>query len=223
MPAIPFIPTFEQLPRSLPIFPLTGVLLLPRGQLPLNIFEPRYIAMIDAALAADRLIGMVQPSDPERGESPTGQPALYRTACGGRITSFDETEDGRYLITLTGICRFRIVDDTLTNAGYRRAEADWSDFAGDYLEQPVGLDRPRLTTALDAFFRQHGISADWDAIEETPDERLVNSLSMICPFEPTEKQALLEAPTLAARAEMMVSLVEMAVFSGDDGEKRARH
>ncbi|NNG03829.1 MAG: peptidase S16 [Inquilinus sp.] len=219
----PFIPAFEQLPGSLPVFPLTGVLLLPRGHLPLNIFEPRYIAMIDAALATDRLVGMVQPCDPEGGESPAGQPALYRTACAGRITSFDETEDGRYLITLTGICRFHILGDTLANAGYRRAEADWSAFADDYREQPLRFDRQRLTTALDAFFRQHGISADWDALEETPDERLVTSLSMICPFEPTEKQALLEAPTLAARAEMMVSLVEMAVFSCDDGQKRARH
>lgn len=218
----PFTTPFDELPSSLPVFPLNGVLLLPRGVLPLNIFEPRYLAMVDAALAGSRLIGMVQPTDADAGHSPQGEPAIYRIGCAGRITSFDETDDGRYLIALTGVCRFRVTGESLSNRGYRIAEADWSAFAGDYDEAPVALDRERLTTALGAYFRQHEISADWEAIDETPDERLVTSLSMICPFAPTEKQALLEAPTLAERAEMMMSLVEMAVHS-PNGDTPARH
>ncbi len=218
----PFTTEFDELPPSLPIFPLNGVLLLPRGVLPLNIFEPRYLSMVDAALSGHRLIGMVQPTDAESGHSPQGQPPIYRTACSGRITSFDETEDGRYLITLTGVCRFHITGETLANGGYRVADADWSAFAGDYGDCPVDLDRKRLAAALGAYFHQHEISADWEAIDETPDERLITSLSMICPFGPTEKQALLEAPTLAERAEMMMSLVEMAVHS-PNGDTPARH
>ena len=178
--------------------------------------------MIDAALASHRLIGMVQPTDAAAGHSPQGEPPVYRTACAGRITSFDETEDGRYLITLTGVCRFHITGETLSNGGYRVADADWSDFAGDYDDCPVALDRNRLSAALGAYFNLHEISADWEAIDETPDERLVTSLSMICPFDPTEKQALLEAPTLADRAEMMISLVEMAIHA-PGGDAPARH
>lgn len=218
----PFTINFNELPDSLPIFPLSGVLLLPRGSLPLNIFEPRFLSMVDAALAADRLIGMVQPIDAAGGHSPQGEPPVYRTGCAGRITSFDETDDGRYLITLTGLCRFHITGETLTNGGFRRAEIDWSPFAGDYDQPPVSLDRDRLAEALDAYFHQHEISADWEAIEETPDERLITSLSMICPFDPTEKQALLEAPTLEDRAEMMISLVEMAIHA-PGGDAPARH
>ncbi len=218
----PFTSEFGELPASLPIFPLNGALLLPRGVLPLNIFEPRYLSMIDAALAGHRLIGMVQPTDAAAGHSPQGEPPIYRTACAGRITSFDETEDGRYLITLTGVCRFHITGETLSNGGYRVADADWSDFAGDYDDCPVALDRNRLSAALGAYFNLHEISADWEAIDETPDERLITSLSMICPFDPTEKQALLEAPTLADRAEMMISLVEMAIHA-PGGDAPARH
>ena len=219
---VPFTTDFKELPASLPIFPLNGVLLLPRGVLPLNIFEPRYLEMVDAALADKRLIGMVQPSDSTAGHSPQGQPPIYRTGCAGRITSFDETEDGRYLITLTGVCRFHVSGEDLAKEGYRIAAADWGAFAEDYEETAVTLDRSRLAAALGAYFHQHDISADWEAIEETPDERLITSLSMICPFGPTEKQALLEAPTLAERAEMMLSLVEMAVHSSS-GESPARH
>ena len=217
-----FTTQFDELPPSLPIFPLTGVLLLPRGVLPLNIFEPRYLAMVDAALAGNRLIGMVQPTDAAGSHSPQGQPPIYRTGCAGRISSFDETDDSRYLITLTGVCRFQITGESLSNGGFRRAEVDWAPFAGDYDQTPVAIDRERLATALDAYFHQHEISADWEAIDETPDERLITSLSMICPFDPTEKQALLEAPTLAERAEMMMSLVEMAIHS-PGGDAPARH
>jgi len=218
----PFTTHFDDLPPSLPVFPLTGVLLLPRGVLPLNIFEPRYLAMVDAALAGDRLIGMVQPTDAASSHSPQGQPPIYRTGCAGRITSYDEADDGRYLITLTGVCRFQITGESLSDGGFRQAEVDWAPFAGDYDQATVAIDRERLATALDAYFHQHEISADWEAIDETPDERLITSLSMICPFDPTEKQALLEAPTLADRAEMMMSLVEMAIHS-PGGDAPARH
>ncbi len=218
----PFTLGFDELPGSLPIFPLSGVLLLPRGSLPLNVFEPRYLSMVDAALAADRLIGMVQPIDAAGGHSPRGEPPLYRTGCAGRITSFDETDDGRYLITLTGVCRFHITGDTLTKDGLRQAEINWAPFAADSTQPPIVLDRDRLADALNAYFHQHEISADWEAINETPDERLITSLSMICPFDPTEKQALLEAPTLEERAEMMISLVEMAI-QAPGGDAPARH
>ncbi|HET8727219.1 MAG TPA: LON peptidase substrate-binding domain-containing protein [Alphaproteobacteria bacterium] len=216
MSGSPFFPSFDELGATIPIFPLTGVVLLPRGLLPLNIFEPRYIEMVDDALATDRMIGMIQPVAPN---DPADRPPVYGTGCAGRITSFDETEDGRYLITLTGICRFRVAGELPATTAYRRAEADWSGFAGDFDQPTIDLDRKRLCTVLTGYFRQHGISANWEAIRDTPDERLVTSLVMICPFGPSEKQALLEAPTLAERAEMMISLIEMAVLGRetDDG------
>jgi len=218
----PFDPTFDQLPGSIPVFPLTGVLLLPRGRLPLNIFEPRYLAMVQDALAADRMIGMVQPQEPERLGAPP--PRLYGTACAGRITSFAETEDGRLLITLTGVCRFAPADEIPTTRGYRRVVPDWSAFRADLEEEAVpapALDRERLGEALRTYFRQQGIQVSWESIEKAPDERLVTSLAMICPFDPPEKQALLEAPDLAARAKMLLALIEMAVH--ECGGEGARH
>ncbi len=216
----PFMPKFDQLGATLPIFPLAGALLLPRGLLPLNIFEPRYIAMIDDALAGDRMIGMVQPVDPE---ARVRAPAIYGIGCAGRITSLDETEDGRYLITLTGISRFRVGEEMPTTRGYRRVKVDWMPFEGDFAEPEEGtIDRPRLTTALGSYFTQKGIQANWDVIRQTPDEQLVTSLSMICPFAPSEKQALLEAPSLTERAGLMMTMLEMALLSGD-GKDGARH
>jgi len=210
----PFFPKFDALPATIPVFPLMGVLLLPRGQLPLNVFEPRYIAMTDDALAvADRLIGMVQPQD----ES-CRTPPLYTIGCAGRITSFDETNDGRYLITLTGLCRFRIAEEVPTTRGYRRVRADWSDFAADMAEaKPADIDRGRLIPALADYFRATGMSANWETIDKTPDERLVTSLAMICPFEPREKQALLEAKDLATRAALILSILELAIHGPDGG------
>ncbi|MEO3435381.1 LON peptidase substrate-binding domain-containing protein [Inquilinus sp. CAU 1745] len=215
----PFFPTFDRLSPSIPIFPLAGVLLLPRGLLPLNIFEPRYIAMVDDALSSDRMIGMVQPTTPDSGAA---APEIYPLGCAGRITSFDETDDGRYLITLTGICRFHAGAELATTRGYRRVESDWSAFRDDMKGCDMegggcGLDRARLDAALGVYFRRHGISANWEAIKDTPDERLVTSLAMICPFDPPEKQALLEAPTPADRAELVVSLIEMAVLTPESG------
>jgi uncharacterized protein len=207
--------------ETLPIFPLPGVLLLPRGQLPLNIFEPRYLAMTRDALAGDRLIGMVQPSDPH--QSLAGSPPVYPTGCAGRITSFSETEDGRFLITLTGLCRFRIATELPLEKGYRRVAPQWDEFARD-LRSGRGpeFDRERLIRGLRAYFERHQIKAEWDAISSVPGERLVTSIAMVCPFEPSEKQALLEAPDLEARAQLLTAIVEMAVLDRSSGGE-ARH
>ena len=209
------------LPDILPIFPLTGVLLLPRGRLPLNIFEPRYLAMTRDALAGERLIGMVQPTDPGASGS---NPPVYPAGCAGRITSFSETEDGRFLITLTGTCRFRIREELPLLEGYRRVVPEWSDFSRDLeSEEELAFDRERLLRALRAYFQQHEISADWNAIGSVPGERLVTSTAMVCPFEPSEKQALLEAPDLDERARLLTAIVEMAVMNRPGDRTGARH
>ena len=209
------------LPAILPIFPLTGVLLLPRGRLPLNIFEPRYLAMTRDALAGERMIGMVQPSNPAGSGS---NPPVYPTGCAGRITSFAETEDGRFLITLTGTSRFRIREELPLLEGYRRVVPEWREFARDLEnEDEAGFDRDRLLRGLRAYFRQHQISADWDAVTAVPGERLVTSIAMICPFEPSEKQALLEAPDLDERARLLTTIVEMAVLNRPSDGAGARH
>jgi Lon protease-like protein len=209
------------LPAILPIFPLTGVLLLPRGRLPLNIFEPRYLAMTRDALASERLIGMVQPSDPAALGS---NPPVYATGCAGRITSFSETEDGRFLITLTGTCRFRIHEELPLLEGYRRVVPEWSEYIHD-LETEVepAFDRERLIRGLKAYFQRHEISADWEAISSVPGERLVTSVAMVCPFEPSEKQALLEASDLNERARLLTAIVEMAVMNRPSDGADARH
>ena len=194
------------LPDTLPIFPLTGVLLLPRGQLPLNIFEPRYLAMTRDAMAGERLIGMVQPSDPPIREM---NPAVYRTGCAGRITSFSETDDGRFLIMLTGVSRFRIREELPLLSGYRRVVPDWTDFAADRSADEAGFDRARLTQGLRHFFTQRQVDADWSAIDQAPGEHLVTSIAMMCPFAPSEKQALLEAKNLDERARLLTALIEM--------------
>jgi len=215
-------PGVAALCETLPIFPLAGVLLLPRGRLPLNIFEPRYLAMTRDALAGDRLIGMVQPSDPNQPMS--GNPPVYPTGCAGRITSFSETEDGRFLITLTGLCRFRIREELPPVSGYRRVVPRWDEFAGDLrnLRDP-GFDRERLMRGLRAYFDKHQIKAEWDAISSVPGERLVTSIAMVCPFEPSEKQALLEAPDLDERAKLLTAIVEMAVMGGPSEGAGMRH
>lgn len=217
----PLEPTFEDLPAELPIFPLTGVLLLPRGRLPLNVFERRYLAMTADALGTPvRLIGMIQPLDPENTQR---NPPLYKVGCAGRITSFSETDEGRFLITLAGVCRFAVASELDIVKGYRRVVPRWDDYASDFADAEItDLDRPRLLGALKDYFKLHGIAANWEAIEQTPDERLVTSLAMICPFEPSEKQALLEAGDLTARTALMTTLIEMALLEHSGGEP-ARH
>lgn len=220
------------LPQTLPVFPLTGVLLLPRGKLPLNIFEPRYLAMIEDALASrDRLIGMVQPREPgsegmTRGAAVPPPPTLYQTGCAGRITSFSETEDGRYLITLNGICRFDLGEELPTTRGYRRVVPNFTRWQDDLSAETSGatvgaFDRDRLVRGLRAYFLARSITVDWNAITETPDERLVTTLAMLCPFAPQEKQALLEYPTTAERGRGMIALIEMGL-AGPGGES-VRH
>lgn len=205
-----------RLPRELPVFPLSGVLLLPRGRLPLNIFEPRYRAMVEDAMAGDRVIGMVQPADPA---CRSKAPALYPIGCAGRITRFEETGDGRYLITLTGVSRFTIRRELDEVRGYRRVEADWQRFATDpQPPSPADLDRGRLLEGLKGFFTLHGMSASWESLACAPDDLLISSLAMICPFEPCEKQALLEAPDLAERGKLLITLIEMAILDSQRGD-----
>jgi len=209
------------LPTILPIFPLPGVLLLPHGRLPLRIFEPRYLAMTRAALAGERLIGMVQPNDPAVSDA---NPPVYPIGCAGRITSFTETDDGLFLITLTGISRFRIREELPLLEGYRRVVPEWADFARDLeADENAGFDRDRLIRGLKGFFQHHQISADWDAIASTPVDRLVTSIAMMCPFEPSEKQALLEASDLDDRARLLTAIVEMAVLNRSSEGGAARH
>ena len=211
---------FDDLPASLPVFPLTGVLLLPRGRLPLNIFEPRYLAMISDAMGDGRMIGMLQPTDPS---SQDINPSVYQTGCAGRIVSFEETDDGRFLITLLGLNRFNIRDELPLKRGYRSAITDWTPYRHD-VDQPEAseIDRARLLAGLRGYFEIHAIRVDWENVEEADNERLVNMVAMVCPFEPPEKQALLEAEDLDARARTLIALVEMAVLStaNDDGTQQ---
>jgi Lon protease-like protein len=202
-----FQPDFQALPRVVPIFPLPGVLLLPGAPLPLNIFEPRYLAMVRDAIAGERVIGMIQPCE----EAPdVGAAKVYETGCAGRITAFSETGDGRFLITLTGMIRFDVTRELPMIDGYRRVAADYGRFRGD-LDEPAGeIDRAQLLETLGAYFAANGIEGDWEAIEETEDEMLVTSLAMVCPFAAPEKQALLEAMTLSERARTMTAIMEMA-------------
>ena len=199
------------LPAEIAVFPLPGALLLPRGRLPLNIFEPRYLAMTEDSLAPSqgRMFGMIQP-DPGAPRLPTG-PGLHRVGCLGRLSSFAETEDGRLLITLTGVIRFRVAGELGMRRGYRRVQADYGPYASDLdlSVPPPPLDRAALLAALRPFFRARGIEANWDSVERTSDDMLVLTLSMVCPFEVAEKQALLEAETPARRAEMLIALLQM--------------
>jgi Lon protease-like protein len=207
----PFHPRLADLPREIAVFPLSGALLLPQGRLPLNIFEPRYLAMIMDSLANGRMLGMVQ-ADARAPKGPGG-PGLYRIGCLGRLSSFSETDDGRLLITLTGLVRFRIIEElAVAPSGYRRVRADYDAFAADLAieaNDPLAVDRAELLSALRPYFRARGIEANWDAVEQTADDMLVTTLSMVCPFDVPEKQALLEAPDAGERARMLVALMRM--------------
>jgi uncharacterized protein len=208
--------TKADLPDTIPIFPLPGALLLPRARLPLHIFEPRYLAMIEDCLKTpERLIGMIQPYDAP------GEPGrLHTIGCAGRLSAFSETEDGRYMITLSGQSRFRVQAEVQGFTPYRRCEVSWTGFDRDRgpAEKDAGLDRDRFMKQLGRFFRDKGLSTDWDSMRDAEDELLINSLSMLCPFSPEDKQALLEAPSLSTRRETLVTLIEFALRSGDDQE-----
>jgi len=205
------------LPDLIPVFPLPGALLLPRGQMPLNVFEPRYIAMVDDALGGRRLIGMIQPSHP----APAERPPLYTVGCVGRITQFAETGDGRYLIELTGISRFRIVEEPAVRTLYRQCHVDYAPFADDFIARKgeEAVDREALLDALSAFLKANSLKADWEGIENAPNEALVNALAMMSPYGAAEKQALLEAPDLKTRAEILVAVTEIELAkSKTEGE-----
>jgi Lon protease-like protein len=200
--------SIEELPPTLPIFPLTGALLLPRGHLPLNVFEPRYLAMVDAALSGARLVGMIQPVEPE---DKVLKPALSAVGCAGRIVSYRETEDGRILITLLGVCRFRIIEEIEDRAPYRQVRAEYGPYLSDMVAPPPeSFPRERLATALKDYLTRRDLKADWGSVMSAPADVLVNALAMLCPFEPAEKQALLEAPSWAERIDTLVALLEMA-------------
>ncbi|MCX7301460.1 MAG: LON peptidase substrate-binding domain-containing protein [Rhodobacterales bacterium] len=208
--------TQADLPDTIPIFPLPGALLLPRARLPLHIFEPRYLVMIeDAMKTKTRLIGMIQPYD-----APGAAGKLHAIGCAGRLSAFSETEDGRYMITLSGISRFRLVKEVQGFTPYRRCEASWTGFDRDMgpCEKDAGLDRERFLKLLNRFFKSQGLSTDWESIRDAEDELLINSLSMLCPFEPEDKQALLEAPSLDTRRETLVTLIEFALRGGSADE-----
>ena len=220
MDARPFHPRLEDLPRILPIFPLAGVLLLPDGKLPLNIFEPRYLALVQDALAWGRIFGMVQPQKPpvEGEDGP-----IFETGCAGRVTAFSETDDGRLLVTLTGVCRFKVKEELESTRGYRRVAADWAPFRDDLQPQPdINIDRRRLMAALKKFSKLHNLDINWKAIEAASDLALTVSLSMACPFEPPEKQALLECPDADQRAATLTTLLEMAVAEHKGGLRPVR-
>jgi Lon protease-like protein len=210
----------EDLTEIIPVFPLPGALLLPRGQMPLNIFEPRYLAMIDDALrSGHRLIGMIQPDVAHPGHEE--KPNLFSVGCVGRITQLAESGDGRYLLHLTGIARFRIIEELAADTAYRQARVSYRDFLHDFTARlgEDDVDRKRLLAALSEFLRVNNLKADWDGIENAPNEALVNALAMMSPYGVAEKQALLEAPDLKSRAEMLVAITEIELAKrGTSGE-----
>ena len=205
------------LPETIPVFPLPGALLLPRARLPLNIFEPRYLAMLDDTLKTpERLIGMIQPVEMPEAK---GDGRLHKIGCAGRVTGFQETDDGRYMITLTGVSRFRLRDKIDGFSPYIRGRIDWTSFERDLGRREVdqGFDRHAFLGCLKRYFETAQLASDWDSLKEADEELLVNSLSMLCPFDPEEKQALLEAPTLETRRETLVTLMEFAQRGGEEG------
>ena len=224
--------TVDSLPTHIPIFPLSGVLLLPDAKLPLNIFEPRYLDMIRDAMAGNRIIGMIQPLQ-KTGQKTGGDgaPEVYKIGGAGRITAYEERPDGRYEITLTGLSRFAIIEELSVTTRYRQVVADWDRFAADRWgeDDGPGVDRNRLLTALRAYLELAQIPAEWEAIAKADTNALITSLTMICPFGAAEKQALLEAHDLYERSRIMTALVEMALLQragsggGDDDQDDDDH
>lgn len=210
--------SLADIPDVVPIFPLSGALLLPGGQMPLNIFEPRYLAMIDDALCRDRLIGMVQPRFGEdTAVAANGEPLLCRLGCLGRITAFQETGDGRYLINLTGICRYRIAEEVEGNGSYRRCRIEPFVEELECRDNGAEVDRETLLATFRKYLDANGMEADWDSVRKAGNDTLVTALCMMSPYGPAEKQALLEADTLKARADTLIAIAEIAL-ARDAGE-----
>jgi uncharacterized protein len=213
----------EDLPPRIPVFPLRGAILLPRATLPLNVFEPRYLEMIDDAMSGSRLIGILQPdcvSDDDEAESPSGKAAALKSVgCAGRITSYQELEDGRFIITLTGVCRFDCVAEEETGKLYRLMNANYDRFADD-LTEGLGeerVDRQNLLRVLRSYLDANDLKTDWSAIQRASNEFLINALSVMSPYGPEEKQALLEACDLKTRADVLVALAEIELASSGSG------
>lgn len=206
----PYAPQLENLPSVISVFPLTGVLLLPGGNLPLNIFEKRYLNMIDDAMKTHKLIGMIQPDKPNPDGS-VQKPKLSKVGCAGKIVDYTETPDGRYLISLVGVCRFEVQEELQATTLYRQVNADWVPYNKDLdAAGCIDLDREKLVNLLERYFEKEGLSCDWSMIEQTSDEKLITCLSMICPFEPQEKQALLEAGCCNERANLFMTMLDIA-------------
>ncbi|QRM53521.1 LON peptidase substrate-binding domain-containing protein [Sinorhizobium sp. BG8] len=203
----------DDVPETIAVFPLSGALLLPGGQLPLNIFEPRYLSMFDDALAGSRLIGMVQPvfGDHQEHDPASEAPALCQVGCIGRITSFAETGDGRYITSLTGVCRYRLIAEVRTGKAYRtfRIAPFGADLSG--IDDEAAVDREALLAAFRAYLDANKLEADWESVERASNTTLVNSMSMMSPYGPAEKQALLEAPDLKTRAETLIAITEIVL------------
>ena len=233
-----FDPEFDQLPMRIPIFPLPSALLLPGGQLPLNVFEPRYLAMVKHALATPtRLIGMVQPLDHHAGgdianddiandnianDDGADAAGLFETGCAGRLSFFQESDDGRFVIALNGVCRFHRLRQELDPNGFLVADVDWQPFANDLRVDVSALDRDPLIKVMKRYFDMKGFETDWTQIENSDNHQLLATLSMICPFEVAEKQALLEADSMAKRADLLIAMMEMALHD-ETGGNDARH
>ncbi|GAB6052059.1 LON peptidase substrate-binding domain-containing protein [Magnetospira thiophila] len=218
----PFQVNFNDLPRVLPLFPLSGVLLLPRGELPLNIFEPRYLSMVFDSLGQDRLIGMLQPARPA--SDPIADDArLLPVGCVGRITAYQETTDRRLLITLTGVCRFRLGQEVESTGGYRRAVVDYTSFRADMIDdgRPQIVDRNHLLLALKTYGAARAMHVEWETLDGVDDEVLVHQLAMGLPFAPNDKQALLEAADLTERGRILTGLLDMAALQSDNDTEQA--
>jgi uncharacterized protein len=206
------------LPKSIPLFPLSGALLLPRTDLPLNIFEPRFLLMVEDAMAGDRIIGIIQPRDADENE----MPKLEKIGCAGRITSYSETEDGRLVITITGVSRFEVKKELKVATPYRQATVSYKPFEIDFVKETGArsVDRDQLITAFRQYLEANNMSADWNEVQSISTEVLVNTLSLLAPYPPREKQALLEAPDLKSRADVLVALTEMALSKSGGGKSQ---
>ena len=203
--------TAQELPDRIAVFPLSGALLLPRGQMPLNIFEPRYLAMIDDAMRSHRIIGMIQPVQDARAKADV--PPLLPVGCAGRITQLGETGDGRYILTLTGVARFRVLEEMTAITPYRQCHVSFEEFGDDLVESKgeAEVNREGVLRALKDYAGANKLKVDWESINDAPNEALVNALSMMSPFGPMEKQALLEAGDLRLRADVLIAISEMEV------------
>jgi Lon protease-like protein len=205
--------SISDLPETIPVFPLSGAILFPGWQLPLNIFEPRYLNMVDDAMASKRPIGMIQPISAQR-----LHPDLSNVGCVGRITSYSETNDGRYMLTLSGVIRYGIAEELSVDTPYRRVRANYQPYAQDLKEPDLRNLPPRLKleTALQIYTDKNGLDADWSAVEDAPIETLIHALATGCPFRPIEKQALLEAPDLVTRCDTLIKLLSMSPQASND-------